>query len=71
MKKMLISSTPLIFKRRKNSCYKLALTITPASNNSRTNVRNVVKICFQAIREMKFTIPLKNFEVCIVKIKIR
>ena len=42
------------------SCWKLALAITPASNNSQTNVRKGEKICFQAIWDLNFTISLKN-----------
>ena len=45
---------------------KLALAIIPTSNNSQTNVRNIVKIC-----EMNFTISLKNFGGYIENIKCR
>ena len=41
------------------------------SNNSQTDVRNVVKICFQAICEVNFMIPLKNFGFYIEKTKVR
>ena len=44
----------------------LALTIIP-SNNSQTNDRNVMKICFYAICEVNFTISLRNFRVYIEK----
>ena len=40
------------------------------SNNSQTNVRKVVKICFQVIWEVNFTISLKNLGVYIEKIKV-
>ena len=40
------------------------------SNNSQTNVRNVAKICFQAICEVNFTMALKNLGVYIEKIKV-
>ena len=49
----------------------LALAIIPTSNNSQTNVRNVVKICFQVIWEVNFTISLKTLWVYIEKIKVR
>ena len=41
------------------------------SNNSETNVRNIMKICFQAICEVNFTISLSNLWVYIEKIKVR
>ena len=34
---------------KKLSCQTLALVIISTSNNAETNVRNVVKICIQAI----------------------
>ena len=49
--------------------YFAAILLKP--NNSQTNVRNVVKICFQAICEVNFTILLKNLEAYIEKIKVR
>ena len=45
----------------------LALAIVHTSNNSQTNIKNVVKICFQAILELNFTIPLKHLRVSIEK----
>ena len=39
--------------------------------NLKTNVRNVVKICFQAIWEVNFTTSLKNVGAYIEKIKVR
>ena len=53
------------------SSYNLAIDIIPASNNSQTNDKNVVKICFCAICEVKFTISLKNLGVYFEKIKVR
>ena len=50
---------------------KLALVIIPTSNNSQTNVRNVVKIRFYAISELSSPISLKNLRVYIEKIKVR
>ena len=41
------------------------------SNNSKTNVRKVEKICFQAIWEFNFKISLKYLVVYIEKIKVR
>ena len=67
---MLISSTPFIFKR-KNFLLKISPAIIPTPNNCQTNVRNVVKICFQAIWEVKFTISLSCLGVYIEKIKVR
>ena len=49
MKKVLNSSTSLIFKKENFLLKNFALVITPTSNNSQTNVRNLVKICNQAI----------------------
>ena len=40
------------------------------SNNSQTNVRNVVKICFWAICEVNFKISLKSLGVYIKKLKL-
>ena len=40
---ILSSFTPLIFRR----INKIALVMIPASNNSQTNVREVVKMCIQ------------------------
>ena len=37
--------------KKKFSSQNLALAIIPTSNNSQTNVRNVLKICFQAMNE--------------------
>ena len=57
--------------QKKNlSSWKLALAIISSSNNIRTNVRNVVKICIQAIWEVKFTISLKDLGIYIEKIKV-
>ena len=64
---MLISSTPLIFKRK---FFFHKIRIIPTSNNSQTNVRNVVKICFLAICEVSFTISLKNLVGYIEKWKL-
>ena len=50
--------------------YILALAIIPTSNNFQTNLRNVLKICFQAICEVNFTISLKNLGVYVEKIKV-
>ena len=59
------------FKRENFLLKNSHLAIIPTSNNSQTNVRNGVKICFQAIWEVIFTIPLKNLGVYIEKIKVR
>ena len=53
------------------SSLNIALAVIPTSNNSQTNVRNVVKICFQAIGESNFTILTKNSGVYFEKIKVR
>ena len=47
VKKVLIPSIPLILNRK--HCQKITLVIIPTCNNSQTNVRNLVKICVQAI----------------------
>ena len=60
MKKLLISFTPLIFRRKNISFVKLTLARISTSNNSQTNVRNVVKICLEAVSEVNFMISLKN-----------
>ena len=52
------------------SSQNLALAIIPASNNSQTKYRNVVKIYFYSICEVNFTISLKNVGVYIEKIKV-
>ena len=55
---------------KKVSSQNFALAIIPMSNNSQTNDRNVVKICFQAICEVNFTISLKKLGIYIEKIKV-
>ena len=52
------------------SSQNFALAIIPASNNSQTNDRNVVKICFQAICEVNFKISLKNLGFILKKLKL-
>ena len=49
MKKILISTTLVIFKKKNFLAKKLSLAIIPTSNNFQTNVRNVMKIFFYAI----------------------
>ena len=70
MKKVLISSTPVIFKS-KNFLVKNSLVIIPTSNNSRTNEKNDLKICIQAILAANVKIASSIFKVYIEKIKIR
>ena len=48
------------------SCKNLALAIIPTSNNSQTNDRNVMKICFQAICEVNFD-SVENLGVYVEK----
>ena len=67
MKLILSTYTALIFKRKTFLLKNRISYITPTSNNSQTNVRNVVKICIQAIRAMNFTISLPNLLVYIEK----
>ena len=71
MKKILIPSTPLIFRRKKTFLLRISHSICPTPNNSQKRVINVVKIYFQAIREVTFTISLKNLGVYVEKIKVR
>ena len=58
-------------QEKKVSFQNIALAIIPMPNNSQTNDRNVVKICFQAICEVNFTISLKHLGVYIEKNKIQ
>ena len=42
----------------------------PTSNHSQTNLRNVEKICFQAICEVKFSISLAKWGFKLKKLKL-
>ena len=49
----------------------LAWVIIPTCNDSKSNVRNVVKIYISTISNVNFTISITNSEVYIEKIKVR
>ena len=58
-------------KEKNFSSQNLTLAVIPTSNNSQTNDRNDMKICFWANCEVNFKISLKYLGVYTEKIKVR